>query len=114
MHSPHCGTYRGITVSPLTKRFEKKKLKTEHIVTTAHNMFNWDVLLHTRLEFDDTFTNTLHSPCTLMAQDDREKSLGVTATECVGICVTHPCGKQLKDKVLDNEIIIMIIIEAKR
>lgn len=65
---------------------------------TSCKIFEWH--LHTWLELSDTFTDALDCPCTLMAQDDREKTFGVTATQGIGIGMTHPSGKDLRTKVL--------------
>lgn len=51
--------------------------------------------LDTWLELGDTLANALNCSSALVAQDDREKSFRVTATQSVGVCVTHPCSKDL-------------------
>jgi hypothetical protein len=43
----------------------------------------------TRLHVGDTLTNGLNDTGALMAQNDREGSLGVLAGKCVGICLTR-------------------------
>lgn len=58
----------------------------------AWQLFTW-------LEFGDTLTNALNRSSTLVSQDDREKSLGVTAAQSVGICMTHPRCKELRGTV---------------
>lgn len=49
----------------------------------------------TWFEFGDPLPHTLHCPSALMAQDYGEQSLGVRATQGIGVGVTHPCGQDL-------------------
>lgn len=51
--------------------------------------------LHTWLELGDTLANALNCSSALVAQDDRENTFRVIATQSVGICMTHPCRKDL-------------------
>ena len=53
--------------------------------------------LHTLLELGHTLTNALDFSSALVAQDDGEETLGVTAAQSVGICVTHPCSEDLRN-----------------
>lgn len=69
--------------------------KTAQTRLSVHILNWWH---HTWFEFGDTLTDALNCPSTLMAQDYREKSLGVTATQGVGICMTHSGGKDLREK----------------
>lgn len=55
--------------------------------------------IHTWLELGDTLADALNGPSPLVAQDNREQSLGVAATQSVGVCMTHPCSKDLRSTV---------------
>lgn len=82
-------------------RLGQRQLRTvrNHNNTLIHNKLKyrvWQIL--TGLELGDTLADALHCPSTLVAQDDGEEPLGVTAAQGVGVCMTHTGGKDLRGR----------------
>lgn len=66
--------------------------------------------LLTWFELSDALANALHSSSTFMSEDDREKSLRVTATQGVSIGVTNSGSKNLGSLTAHYEPFIFQIL----
>lgn len=91
LHSPHCGMYRGMTVSP------EGPNKISCLSLYISGLIQ-EKIRRTWLKLGNSLPDTLHHAGALMAQNYREDPLRIGATESVGVGVTDPCSHDLKIK----------------